>query len=271
MTRNLDSDIFDRAALPSLRQLRQQFGAAEPFPHLLLHGLFKREFLERVVADFGINDAGDWLRWDTPDEVKRATRSGAKLGPASQAYFDAVHRGDFIQLLTAITGVEGLLPDPTLFGGGLHEIPDGGRFGVHTDFNKHPVTGLDNRLVMITYLNPGWKPGYGGCLELWDEGQTACLKEINPVLGDTILFAHSERSLHGHPGPVCAPDRRSRRSIATYFYSNGRPDAVADGSYRTTRLRTPVQLGPWARAATRAKYFLPPVIVDGLKRINNMR
>ena len=271
MARGLDDDIFDRGNLPGLKQLRQQFETASPFPHILLHGLFRRTFLERVITDFGSNGAGDWLRWDTPDEVKRATRPGAKLGPASQAYIDAVHRGDFLQLLTAITGIEGLIPDPMLFGGGLHEIPDGGRFGVHTDFNKHPVTALDNRVVVITYLNPDWKPEYGGCLELWNEDQTASVRDITPLLGDTIIFAHSEKSLHGHPGPVCAPDHRSRRSIATYFYSNGRPDGVANGTYRTTRMKSPVMLGPWARAATTAKYFLPPVIVDGLKRIQNLR
>ena len=267
------SDVVDRGFVraANVDALRRQFQQARPFPHLVLQHLFTDAHLDAVHGDFAELGLGDWLRFDTADEVKRASRPGARLGTASQRYVDAVHRGDFVRFLSDITGIDGLIPDPALFGGGLHEIPDGGRFSLHTDFNKHPATGLDTRLVLITYLNRGWQPDYGGALELWDRDADACAREVVPLFGTTILFAHTADSLHGHPRPVSAPRGRPRRSIATYYYSNGRPDAGADEGARTTRLHRPVVLGRWARAATTAKYFVPPVVVDGATAIRRMR
>ena len=72
-----------------------------------------------------------------------------------------------MQRLCAVTGIDDLIVDPTLFGGGMHAMPSGGRFDLHTDFQQHPRTKLDNRLVLITYLNPDWREDYGGMLELW--------------------------------------------------------------------------------------------------------
>ncbi len=134
------------------------------------------------------------------DEAKFGTRPNVRLGPGSQAYFDMIHRARFTQFLTAITGIQALVTDPMLHGG-LHEIPVGGKFKVHTDFTRHVDTRLDNRLVLITYLNRGWQDAWGGALELWTEA--ACVRKVVPVFGRSILFMHSAASLYGHPNPVC--------------------------------------------------------------------
>ena len=261
----LGQDISSRSRRENYRN---EFARATPFPHVVFHDLFAASLLDRIIDDFGRTNLGDWLRYDSASEVKRASRPGAKLGPASQDYVDLVHRGRFIDFLSDVTGIPGLLPDPTLFGGGLHEIPDGGRFSVHTDFNKHPVTALDTRLVLITYLNRDWQPSYGGALELWDDQTDRKVKDVVPLFGSSILFAHGAHSLHGHPDPVRAPNGRSRRSIATYYYTNGRPDGLDGEAVRSTRLHKPISLTRWGRAANMAKYFLPPVLVDGAKRMH---
>ena len=253
-------------ARASVDALRDRFETARPFPHVVIDGLFDATFLRGLVDDFGGVGFGDWLRYDNASERKRATRPGAKLGPASQAYIDVVHRGPFNRFLSDITGIDGLLPDPTLHGGGLHEIPPGGKFAVHVDFNKHPVTRLDTRLVLITYLNDDWQPSYGGARELWNADTDRCEAQVVPVFGRSILFAHTATSLHGHPDPVRAPNGRPRRSSATYFYTTGRPDADG-GDVHTTRLHRPLDIGRWGRAANTAKYFIPPALVDGARRL----
>jgi hypothetical protein len=242
---------FARAA-----ELHRQYSAAPAFPHVVIDGLFEPAFLERILEDFRFG-LGDWMQYRSTMHTKRATRPNAPLRAASRAYFDAIHRGAFTQFLTGVTGIEGLLPDPTLFGGGLHEIPSGGRFGVHNDFNKHPVTRLDNRLVFITYLNRDWRAEYGGALKLVD-GSGATVREIVPVFGRSILFAHSNASLHGHPDPVTAPDGRPRRSVAAYFYTNG---AEAEEPAHTTQFLEAPRFGPWGRAIAVANY-VSPMLVD---------
>lgn len=241
--------------------LRAAFQRAQPFPHLVIDHLFADDLLERIAGEFDRIGFGDWVRYDTPDELKFGTRPAAALGPAAQAYFDAVHRAAFLSFLTEVTSIAGLIPDPSLKGGGLHEVPVGGRFGVHVDFAKHPVTMLDNRLVLITYLNKGWQPAWGGALQLWSSTQNRCVRAVEPIFGRTILFAHSADSLHGHPEPIAAPIGRTRRSIAAYFYSNGGSDDVGEGQ-GSTRFHSPVLYGRWGRTLLAVKYLTPPALVQ---------
>ena len=259
----LNKNLLSRSSIESFRR---QYQTAEPFPHIVFQNLFSDDFLESLLGDFDHVGFGDWLRYDTSNEVKFATRPGAKLGPSSQTYMDVIHRGSFMTFLSDVTGIAGILPDPMLFGGGLHEIPAGGKFGVHTDFNRHPVTRLDTRLVFLTYLNKDWDASYGGALELWDRSTNRCVQQVVPHFGTSILFGHSADSLHGHPIPVQTPDGRSRRSIAAYFYTNGRPDPV-DDEFRTTHFHQPLETGRFGRVANSVKYFVPPAFVDAGKRI----
>ena len=248
----------------SIASLRHQFDAAAPFPHLVFDGLFEPELLDRVALDYGRVRGEDWIKYDNANEVKFGTKPNVRLGPGSQAYFDLIHRAKFTQFLTAVTGIEALLPDPMLRGGGLHEIPVGGKFSVHTDFTRHVDTKLDNRLVFITYLNKDWQDDWGGALELWDSA--ACIRKVVPVFGRSILFAQSANSLHGHPDPVATPDGRTRRSVAAYYYTNGRPDPTPAERIGTRFLNpatTPVSARK--KLARQVKYFLPPVVTDGLK------
>ena len=38
------------------------------------------------------------------------------------------------------------------------------------------------------------------------------------------IFSTTSVSFHGHPVPLACPPDRNRKSIATYYYSNGRPE-----------------------------------------------
>ncbi len=256
--------VFTKGALTRARaaELHQKFSTAKPFPYVVIDQLFHPDFLGKVLQDFSVG-FGDWVHYNTANEVKRGTRPNAKLGAGSQRYFDVIHRGQFLQFLSAVSGIEGLLPDPTLFGGGLHEIPSGGRFSVHTDFNRHPVTALDNRLVFITYLNKDWQAAYGGALELWDAVSQQCVEEVVPVFGRSILFAHTANSLHGHPKPVNAPDGRTRKSVAAYFYTNGGPGADTEETHTTRFLSSP-QFGRWGKLVVTANY-VSPMLMDGAR------
>lgn len=259
----LNEAIRSRAVI---NDLRNSFDTAHPFPHIVIDGLFEPGMLERVALDYGRLSDEDWISYDNANEIKFGTRPNVQLSPDSQVYFDTIHRAKFTQFLTAITGIKGLVTDPMLRGGGLHEIAVGGKFKVHTDFTRHVDTKLDNRLVFITYLNKGWQDAWGGSLELWTP--TECVKKVVPVFGRSILFAHSATSLHGHPEPVNTPDGRTRRSAAAYFYTNGRPDPTPAERMSTSFLNAePAIVSTRKKLIRRVKYVLPPLVVDGLKLI----
>ena len=263
---NYSSDGLNEALLSeaAVLAMRERFDTSAPFPHLVIDGLFDPQMLERVAADYDAVRSEDWIKYETANEVKFGTRPNVRLGPGSQGYFDTIHRAKFTQFLSGITGIQALVTDPMLRGGGLHEIPVGGKFKVHVDFTRHVDTKLDNRLVFITYLNKGWQPEWGGALELWT--RAACVREVVPVFGRSIVFMHTADSLHGHPDPVNTPDGRTRRSVAAYFYTNGRPDPTPAERITTRFLDPEVTTVPLReRAAKAARYLLPPMVLDGLR------
>jgi hypothetical protein len=126
--------------------------------------------------------------------------------------------------LQELTGIkETLLPDPYLEGGGYHEIKPGGLLKVHADFNKHQFTMLDRRINLLVYLNKDWEESYGGHFELWNTKMTKSYRKVLPVFNRLAIFSTTDFSYHGHPDALSCPPDRSRKSIALYYYSNGRP------------------------------------------------
>jgi Rps23 Pro-64 3,4-dihydroxylase Tpa1-like proline 4-hydroxylase len=258
----LNSAFF---APKTVESLASAFRTNTPFPHLVFEGLFDPRLLELMHSEFDNLKWSNWRHYDNTNERKRGSLPNTRFGNATQLYFNTIHSGRFVNFLQRITGIASLIPDPELFAGGLHDIPQGGKFALHTDFNQHAVTKLDNRLVFITYLNKDWKASYGGALELWSIEEDKCKAEIEPVFGRSILFYQSSKSLHGHPQPVNAPDGRSRRSAAAYFYSNGRSDDEST-SFHTTLFPKPVTLSRRQKIVNTIKYLTPPFIVDAVRK-----
>ena len=260
LARRVNPRLFDPAYIA---QLREEVANAKPFPHLVVSDWFDPVLLELVREEFDLYGTKNWrFLVDDQQRVHRST-SFCGFGPASEIYFNTVNSGWFVDLLSQISGVEDLLPDPQLYGGGLHETRPGGKFGIHRDFDRHIRHGLDNRMVFMTYLNKDWDPAWGASLELWGGEPQHCIRSIPPELGTSVLLLHGPTSFHGHPLPMTAPAGQTRRSVATYYYHNrdavplrvGRVTTVFLTAHRSRRLRYLV------------RQLLPPVLVDAIKRI----
>jgi Rps23 Pro-64 3,4-dihydroxylase Tpa1-like proline 4-hydroxylase len=269
----IDNDVLDIRHLSSRRlrdRYRDAFHAARPFKHLVIDELFSETILDGIVGEFQDVHLFDWVEYDRADQVKRGTLPNARLGRASQAYINAIHSGAFIDFLSYVTGIKGLVPDPALNSGGLHEIPNGGKFALHVDVNKHSLTGLDNRLAFMTYLNRGWHKSYGGALELWSDELQRCEVEIAPVFGRSVLLYNSPVSWHGHPIPVNTPDGRPRRSIAAFYYTNGNEDTAATAAKPRFKPRPMVRTRR-GQAAALLRSLLPPIFIYAVRHYRQRR
>jgi len=130
----------------------------------------------------------------------------------------------FLEFLQNLTGIkEKLVPDPYLEGGGYHQIKSGGFLKVHVDFHKHRDMQLDRRINVLVYLNEDWPEEYGGHFELWERDMSACAVKVAPLFNRLVVFSTTDYSWHGHPDALTCPPDRSRRSLALYYYTNGRP------------------------------------------------
>ena len=87
----------------------------------------------------------------------------------------------------------------------------------------HSNKELDRRVNVLIYLNKDWKREYNGYLELWDKEMQFCKKKISPDFNKMVIFSTTDFSNHGHPEPLKCPKNKSRKSLALYYFSNGRP------------------------------------------------
>ncbi len=176
-----------------------------------------------------------------------------------------------LKFLETLTGIQGVLPDPYYTGGGLHQIRPGGLLEVHADFSYHKAIRLDRRINVLIYLNKDWKEEYGGHFELWDRDVKRAEKKILPVFNRCAIFSTTSISFHGHPHPLACPPDRNRKSIATYYYSNGRPEEDPELTHRhevafqerpgVNSVKTTIRIKKAIRAIT------PPVITDLIRAI----
>lgn len=194
-----------------------------PFPSGYWDNFFKPDKLKEVLAEFPeLGDEKD-IKFNNPNENKLATRGEYKFGPKTRAFVHFLNSQPFLDFLSNLTGIKNLLPDPTFEGGGFHQIKPGGFLKIHADFNKHRLYDLDRRLNVLIYLNEDWKEEYGGHFELWDTNMQACVTKILPHFNRMAMFSTTDFSYHGHPDPLTCPPDRSRKSLALYYYTNGRP------------------------------------------------
>jgi 2OG-Fe(II) oxygenase superfamily len=205
-------------------QLLESYSTADPFPHIVLDGLFEDAALEAVLQDFPSPDAIQWARFDSPLEKKLGyLHQRNSISETTRSFLDAMNAFEMLLWLEALSGIDGLIADPYFGGGGLHQIEPGGFLKVHADFNVHPKLKLDRRLNMLIYLNRNWKEEYGGHLELWSRDGTHCRKKILPVFNRTVVFSTTDTSYHGHPQPLQSPPGVTRKSVSLYYYTSGRP------------------------------------------------
>jgi hypothetical protein len=223
----------------------ERFRAATPFPHVVLDDFVPPEVIRRLIAEFPGEDDIEWETWG-PGRTRPVVRDKSnKLGQSDEQSFPPFIRHFMSQLLSEtfvkfverLSGIEGLIVDPSHNGCGLHSTGRGGRLMIHTDVNRHPHTNtrLHQVLNLIVFLNDEWRDEYHGHLELWTPERKPC-KRILPIANRAVLFETGTRSFHGHPEPLACEEGRRRNSLAVYYYCLDRaPSDDYDGLQRSVR------------------------------------
>lgn len=202
------------------------YRSASPFPHLVVDDFLDPDAARALAA--AIPGPGDDIPWDRYAaqgfEMKLAcAREEALPEPVVRALHE-LNAGPMLRFLEALTGIDHLLPDPQLLGGGVHLVGPGGHLGVHADFNWHPGIQAHRRINLLLYLNDPWDSAWGGDLELWSTDAARREKSIAPLFNRAVIFNTRSDTFHGHPAPLATPEGVWRRSIAMYYYTSTRPD-----------------------------------------------
>ena len=242
-------------------QLSEGYRAAEPFPHAVIDGLFDDDLLDQLLAVFPSPKDRFWFRFDAEREIKLALDAEDVIPIPIRLFLYFLNGSLFISFLERLTGIPGLIPDPHWFGGGLHQIERHGKLAIHADFNRQSRLRLDRRLNLLIYLNKDWQAEFGGDFELWNRDMTACVKKVAPLFNRMVIFSTTDFSYHGHPDELTCPRDRSRKSLALYYYSNGRPEQELSGIHSTLFQPRP-QESFKGSVRRRLKPFVPPILFD---------
>lgn len=208
-----------------IRKKKYIYQSGKPYPHIVIKNYFDQNFLSKVLDEFpNLSKISSSKNYNNKNEIKFSNNKKKNFKKNTKILFKFLNSKLFLNFVQNLASInEKLLPDFELNGGGLHEIKRGGVLKIHTDFNKHPYKNIDRRINVLIYLNKQWKKNYGGNLELWNKSMKKCVKKIAPNFNTMVIFSTNDFTNHGHPNPLKCPETISRKSIATYYFSKGRP------------------------------------------------
>ncbi len=198
----------------------ESFRYAKPFRHVVLDDLLVLESARELLNAF---PAVEWPGWDRgfgdnePHQPKKLTCWDIGVIPSPlDLFIHELNSGPFLTWLEKLTGIEDLIPDPQLAGGGLHSSGPGGRLVPHTDFHKGKNQRLYRRLNLLVYFNENWSADNNGALELWDLRKDRIERQVLPEFGKAVIFETDDQSMHGFSKPIVG---RFRNSVAIYYYT----------------------------------------------------
>ncbi|NPC44299.1 2OG-Fe(II) oxygenase [Nocardioides sp. zg-1230] len=219
---------MEALALVNLPRLMDQvddlataYRSGQPFPHIVLDDVLHPDVFERAVAEFpGIRDEF-WKGYLHVNETKYSNTQPDSWGETLRSVALEFCSPPFVEFLTRLTGIENLMPDWSMDGGGLHQTLRGGHLNIHADFTTHhDHDNWARRVNILLYLNESWDADeWGGQLELWDPGMTSCQARVTPAGNRMLVFTTTFDSFHGHPDPLTCPEDVARRSMALYYFT----------------------------------------------------
>jgi Rps23 Pro-64 3,4-dihydroxylase Tpa1-like proline 4-hydroxylase len=262
------SDEFASKLLQLAKDNAEKYANGRPFPHIYFDDFLPLRAAESALHDFPEPKQLKWSEFDNPNEKKLAFDVVEKLPATVRDVLYFLNSRPMIEFLAILTGIKGVIPDPYFVGGGLHQIKPGGKLAVHADFNHHEKLNLERRINVLIYLNKDWKEEYGGHFELWNKEMTRAEQKVLPVFNRCAIFSTTSISYHGHPNPLACPPDRTRKSIATYYYSNGRPEEEVRDSHSTLFVRRPGEVDVERLSFKKiVNAVSPPILVKAYKKV----
>ena len=190
----------------------------DPFPHIIFTECLPKEIVKKAENEFknfkNFQNAGGYrygrLKYHFSD-YKKMPKTIRKI-----IYF--FYSKKFISFLESKFNLINIVPDWSLWGGGMHSSNSGGNLKVHSDFIYLRKKNTRRVLNLLLYLNSNWKNEWKGHIELWDKKMKKKVKSLSPNINNALIFRTDKDSNHGFPDNIKCPLNVTRKSIALYYY-----------------------------------------------------
>ncbi len=236
--------MISKAVVTRAAKYREAFQTAQPFKHVCIDGFFTEAIAEASLKDFPPFDR-EFARNEFGEYGGKAVVSNLReISPFYAKLYDYLMSREFMQTMSAITGIDDLHGDPRLYGGGTHENINGQELDVHVDFNFQIEGGFHRRANLLLYLNKEWDPAWGGAIELHSNPRRPDqdeIKQFNVIFNRAVIFETNEYSWHGFRQIRLPEDRLhlSRKCLSIYLYTSTRPAEEIAGPHGTFYIQFP--------------------------------
>ena len=106
--------------------LREQSHAtASPYAHTVIENFLQPEVFASVLTEFPAVDPSKWTNYAHVNERKFANPRSETWGATIQQVAEVLNSPEFIAYLEHLTGISGLIADPSFEGGGMHQTITG--------------------------------------------------------------------------------------------------------------------------------------------------
>jgi len=218
------------SVLGSADGIRAEYVSASPFKHACIEDFLQPEWAETLLEEFPVFDPAKAV-----DEFGKVGRKAVRtdmreISDHYREFYDYIRSQPFLDAMSAITGIPGLIFDTQMYGGGTHENLDGQALDAHVDFNYDQERKLHRRINLLIYLNKEWDVGWGGAIQLhsdprdWTHDE---IKTFNCTFNRCVVFETNEHSWHGFRQIRLPESKRglTRKCISIYLYTRERPAA----------------------------------------------
>lgn len=236
--------ILDKLTESQVYELSTTFRKTEPFNYVVLDNFLDEKDALELALEFPEFESDIWFDYNNPLEIKKASNNWNSFKPKTYQFFQKVLSSDFANKLSTILDCN-LIPDIGLHGGGFHTHKSGGKLNPHLDYSIHPKLGLQRRANLILYINPNWKPEYGGSFGIWEHDNKTgrpgnLVNQVDCVFNRAVIFDTTQNSWHGICNEINA-EGQTRNSLATYYLAE--PKSNADPRMKVCYAPTEEQKG----------------------------
>jgi Rps23 Pro-64 3,4-dihydroxylase Tpa1-like proline 4-hydroxylase len=255
------------------KSLSDSYAQNKPWPHIVIDDFVDPEILNQVRDEASVVRRSSYYEkfLDRKTDHNKYAFAPEVVGLETARLVNFLNSGPFIKYLESLTGIAGLIADPSHFGGGLHKIQSGGYLEMHVDFNHLKRYNLERRINLLLYLNKDWKDSYNGKLELWDRPSKTKKIEIAPIFNRCVIFSTTNESMHGHPVALATPAGVERMSIALYYYTNTWNEAEkAHSTLFHISQDNKVRIRPSRVFRSIVLSFVPPIFRNSVRAIKQL-
>ena len=220
--------ILDRLSESQLHDISSTFRQTEPFNYVVLDNFLDEKDALELALEFPEFESDLWFDYNNPLEIKKASNNWNSFKPKTYQFFQKVLSTEFTNKLSTILDCN-LVSDIGLHGGGFHTHKSGGKLNPHLDYSIHPKLGLQRRANLILYINPNWKPEYGGSFGIWEHDKTTgrpgnLVNQVDCIFNRAVIFDTTQNSWHGICNEIKS-ETQTRNSLATYYLADPKPNA----------------------------------------------